>query len=599
MSTIRKRADQKLQNTWALEDMFPSVDAWEDAYKEVLSLSNEVAAYKGTLSQSPDQLAKVLKAYDDLGETMEKVIVYAHMRSHEDMGNNFNQGLADRATTLSIQVAGKVSFIEPEILAMNNDQLTSFLADDVLSFYKKDLERLIRLKEHILPEEQEKLLSQAREISAGPQKIFSVLNDADFKFPSIQDGEGKILPVSHGSFINLLTNSDRQIRQEAYKSYYGTYLSHRNSLGSIYGASVKGDIFFATAKKYDDSLDAALKPNNISKDVYKNLIKAVHNNVDTMHRYVALRKSTLGLEELHPYDLYVSIVKEEKPDVISFEEAKETVLKAMAPLGEDYVKTLEVGFNNRWIDIYENEGKRSGAYSWGAYGTHPYVFLNYADSMKNMFTLAHEMGHALHTYYSDETQAYRYAQYPIFLAEVASTVNEALLMHYLLENTEDPGQRQVLLNYYMEQFRSTLYRQTLFAEFELEVHERMEQGQALQTDDLCGIYRELIEKYYGKELLIDDALEIEWARIPHFYRAFYVYQYATGFSAAIAISKRIIEEGQPAVDDYFKFLKGGISDDPLHILNWAGVDMTTPEPVENALRVFAETVTEMENLLGK
>ena len=442
----------------------------------------------------------------------------------------------------------------------------------------------------------EELLAEVGEVAEAPSQIFSMFDNADIKFPEIEDEDGEMVKISHGRFGQLLESKDRRVRKEAFEGVYATYNNFRNTLATTYSSNVKQESFFAKARKYDSTLDKALDGGNIPKSVYTNLIEAVHDNMDQMHRYVSIRKRLLDVEELHMYDLYAPLVQDIDMD-IPYEKAKEIVAEGLRPLGEEYQKILQEGFNNRWIDVYENENKRSGAYSWGPYGTHPYVLLNYNNSLNNVFTLAHEMGHAIHSYYSDKMQPYVYAGYKIFVAEVASTCNEALLIDHMLKNTDDKKQKAYLINHFLESFKGTLYRQTMFAEFEMITHQMIEKGESLTADSLCKVYRELNEAYFGDDITIDSEIDMEWARIPHFYRSFYVYQYATGFSAAIALSRRILKEGKPAVDDYIRFLSSGSSNYPIELLKEAGVDMSTKEPVNQALALFKELLDQMEELM--
>ena len=422
-----------------------------------------------------------------------------------------------------------------------------------------------------------------------------MFNNADIRFPKITGEDGTDVEVTHGRFISLLQSKDQRVRKDAFEALYGVYEKFRNTLAATYRANVKQEVFFARARRYGSDLEAALDGSHIPVSVYDNLIHVVHEHLPLMHRYVKIRKKLLGLDELHMYDLYTPMT-ENSGEHFSFEDAKKAVLEGLAPMGEEYLSHLKDGFEHGWIDVYENQGKRSGAYSWGAYGTHPYVLLNYQGTLNDVFTLAHEMGHALHSWYSDETQPYIYAGYRIFVAEVASTCNEALLIHHLLKKAKDPKTKAYLINYFLEQFRTTLYRQTMFAEFEKITHGLQEAGEALTAERLCSIYYDLNKAYFGEEICIDQQIEMEWARIPHFYTPFYVYQYATGFSAAIALSRKILREGEAAVEQYKKFLKGGSSMYPLELLRLAGVDMEQKKPVEDALQVFSEYLDEMERL---
>ncbi|HCL00923.1 MAG TPA: oligoendopeptidase F, partial [Lachnoclostridium phytofermentans] len=464
-----------------------------------------------------------------------------------------------------------------------------------LELYRRHIESQRRMKPHVLSDAEERLLAAAGEMASAPGNINSTLNDADIVFPEITDEDGDKVRVTHGNFIPFMQSKDRRVRKEAFDSLYGVYEQFKNTSASILHAQVKQLQFFAKAKKYNTAIEAALDVTEVPVSVYHSLIEAVNKNLPYLHRYMEIRKKALGVEELHMYDLYTPII-EEADSKVSFEEAKKTIIEALRPMGEDYIRILEDGFNNRWIDVYENEGKRSGAYSSGA-SVHPYVLMNYADTLDSMFTLAHEMGHALHSYFSNHTQPTIYSDYVIFVAEVASTCNENLLMQYLLKNTTDKKKRAYLINHLLENYRTTLFRQTMFAEFELMINTKAEQGETLTADMLCEMYRELNEKYYGKDVVVDDKIAIEWARIPHFYYNYYVFQYATGYSAAVALSNRILTEGESAVKDYLKFLSGGRSADPISLLKIAGIDMSTSKPVEDALKKLGDLLDELESLI--
>jgi len=454
---------------------------------------------------------------------------------------------------------------------------------------------MIRQKPHVLSRAEEALIAQVGNLAQSPGKIFNLLNNADLKFPKIKNEQGEEVELTHGRYIQFLESRDRDVRRNAFKAMYSTYAKYKNTIAATLSSNINKNIFYARARHYPSVLEMSLFGDNIPKEVYTNLIDTIHESLPLLHRYLKLRKKLLKVEELHMYDLFAPLVEEFKMD-ITYDEAKEIVERGLQPLGENYLNILRQGFSSRWIDVYENENKRSGAYSWGAYGTHPYVLLNHKDNLNSMFTLAHEMGHAIHSYLSDEHQEYRYAQYTIFLAEVASTLNEALLMNYLLKNTTDPKEKLYLLTYYADQFRTTVFRQTMFAEFEKIIHEKAEAGESLTPDELCKIYYDLNVLYHGKDMVVDKDIEMEWARIPHFYTSFYVYKYATGFSAATSFAKQILEEGEPAVERYLGFLKSGGSDYSINILKRAGVDMSSPEPIKQAMSVFKELLDEMEQL---
>lgn len=597
--TLPKRSEVPAEHKWRLEDIYPTDAAWEEDLRKAKKLAEEIATKKGTLGQSSKHLHEALTLQDELLQTLDQVYVYARMRRDEDNANSKYQGLTDRATALSTQAYGAISYIQPEILAIPTDTLKQWIQqDEGLAHYRIMLDEITRFKPHTLSAEEEALLANMSEVASAPSKIFGMLNNADLKFPMITDENGEEVELTKGRYTHFMESKDRRVRKEAFEALYSTYGKFRNTIAASLTSSVKADVFYARTRKYPSALYSALFADNVDISVYDNLIATIREHLPLMHRYISLRKKALGVDELHMYDLYVPIVPEVDMK-IPYDQAVQTIKEALHPLGEDYGKVLEEGFTGGWIDVHENEGKTSGAYSWGAYTTHPFVLMNYQDNVNNMFTLAHEMGHALHSYYSNKNQPYTYADYKIFVAEVASTVNEALLMNHLLETTNDKHQRMYLINYYLEQFRGTVFRQTMFAEFEKIVHAKEEAGEPLTADSLNEIYRELNVAYHGPEMVIDKEIELEWERIPHFYRHFYVYKYATGFSAATSLSKQILEEGQPAVERYLQFLKGGSSDFPLNLLKNAGVDMTSPEPIREALAVFKALIKELEQLMGQ
>ncbi|WCM63024.1 oligoendopeptidase F [Paenibacillus polymyxa] len=594
MSEIVKRADAPVENTWKLEDLFPNRKAWDQEYEEVKQLAKKAEQFQGKLN-SAESIGSCFKLEDELSLKTERVYVYAHLHHDEDTAEPTYQGLSQKAKKLGVEVSESLSFVTPEILALPDQQLDAFIEDPKLADYRFTLQEMKREKAHILGKTEEALLAQVGNLAQAPQTIFGMLNNADLKFPKIKDENGKEVELTHGSYIQFLESPHREVRERAFKAVYDTYAKNKNTIASTLSANVNKNIFYSRVRKYPSVLEMSLYGDNIPKEVYTNLIDAIHESLPLLHRYIKLRKKLLGVDELHMYDLFAPLVDEYKMD-ITYEDAKKQTKEGLKPLGEDYLASLQKGYDERWIDVYENENKRTGAYSWGAYGTHPYVLLNHKDNLNSMFTLAHEMGHALHSYYSDNALKYRDAQYTIFLAEVASTTNEALLMDYLLNKSTDPKEKMYLLTYYADQFRTTVFRQTMFAEFEKIVHERAEQGESLTPQLLSEIYYDLNVKYHGPGMKVDKDIEMEWARIPHFYNSFYVYKYATGFSAATSFSKQILEEGQPAVDRYLGFLKSGGSDYSINILKKAGVDMSSPQPIREAMSVFEEVITEMEKL---
>ena len=594
---LLKREDVKIENTWKLEDMYASVEDWEKDLEEIKELSGKIAGMEGKLSDSAKNLLQTLEWNAKLGEKLMLAYNYAERLFDQDQKNAKHQAMTAKAMNIYAQVAGQGAFVDPEILSISEEKLEQFYQEEKgLELYRGLIEEVCRLRAHCLSAEMEKLLAQSIEMSQTASDTFSVINNADFQFPEVVDEDGETIRITHGRYIKLVESADRRVRKDSFEKLYSVYKQYNNTLASLYNGQVKQQIFYATARKYASTLEAAVDANNVSPEVYRNLVKTVDQHLDQLHRYVKLRKKCLGLEELHMYDIYTPMIDGVAKE-ISYEEAKETILKALAPLGEDYIARLKEGFSNRWIDVYENEGKRSGAYSAGAYGTHPYVLLNYAGNLDSMFTLAHEMGHALHSCYSNENQPFIYSDYKIFVAEVASTTNEILLIEYLLKNTTDPKEKAYLLNHYLDSFKGTVFRQTQFAEFEMESKALCESGESLNAENLNEMYYKLNQKYYGPDVISDEEIAYEWARIPHFYYDFYVYQYATSFCASVAIAKAILKDGAPVVEKYKQFLSGGCSKSPVELLKIAGVNLETPAPIEAALKTFSEILDEMEALV--
>lgn len=593
---IPKRSEVPEEFRWAIEDIYPTDEAWKADFEKFSALPDKIASYKGRLGESAAILLEFLKLDDDISVMCDSLFNYAQRRSDEDTANSAYQAMVGQLRNAFVAVNAAGSFETPELISIPEKTLERFYSEcEDLRLYKRALDKIRLKKDHVLSDAEERILALAGEMGSSPENIFCMFSDADLKFPDAVDKDGKAHQVTHGSYIPLVQDADRVLRKSAFESMYHTHEKFKNTCASTLDAQIKAVQFYSKARRYGSSLEAALSSTEVPVEVYHNLIKAVHENMDYMYDYVKLRKKLMGLDELHMYDLYTPVVSDCDMK-ITFEEAKETVLKALAPMGEDYLALLRKGFSERWIDVYENEGKTSGAYSAGA-RVHPYVLLNHKDTLNCMFTLAHEMGHAIHSYLSNKNQPVVYSDYVIFVAEVASTCNEALLMQYLLKNTTDKREKAYLINYFLEQFRTTLYRQTMFAEFELKINEMSAQGESLTADSLCALYRSLNELYFGKDIVVDSEIDLEWARIPHFYYDYYVYQYATGYSAAIALSQRILNEGEPAVRDYIdKFLKGGCSADPISLLRGAGVDMATEKPVTDALKLFGELIKEMESL---
>ncbi|KIL73110.1 oligoendopeptidase F [Bacillus badius] len=587
------------QLTWRLEDIFETDERWNEEFEQVKKLSEQAKSYQGKLGESAESLYNFFTYQDELLERMGKLYTYSHMRYDQDTTNSHYQGMDDRAKNLYTQIASALSYAVPEILAIDEEQLKKFVAThEGLDVYRHAIEEINLQRPHVLSASEENLLAQASEVTSASSNTFSMLNNADLEFPAIKDEEGNEVQITHGRYIQFLESDDRRVREEAFKAVYKTYGNFKNTFASTLSSQVKKDNFYARVRHYNNAREAALAGNNIPEAVYDNLVKTVNNHLPLLHRYVELRKKVLGVDELHMYDLYTPLVKDVKMKV-TYDEAKEYMIKGLAPMGEEYIEVLKTGLDNRWVDVVENKGKRSGAYSSGTYGTNPYILMNWQDNVNNLFTLAHEFGHSMHSYFTRASQPYVYGNYSIFVAEVASTCNEALLNDYLLKNVDDEKKRLYILNHYLEGFRGTVFRQTMFAEFEHLIHVKAQNGEALTADALTKEYYELNKKYFGSGMVIDEEIGLEWARIPHFYYNYYVYQYATGFSAATALSKQILEEGQPAVDRYIKeFLKAGSSDYPIEVLKKAGVDMTTAQPIEEACKVFEQKLNEMEQLLS-
>ena len=591
---LPKRSEVNVEDTWKLSDMFESDAAWEEELNQIKKKSEELICMEGKVGESASSLLKVMDLSAELDERISLAFNYAERLYDEDTGNNAHQAMVAKIMSLYADLGSKTAFVDPEVLAIDEKQLEDFYKEEPkLEHYRKFIDEILRIKAHRLSTEMEKLVALTMEMSQTPSETFGLFSNADMTFPEIKDEDGQTVRLSHGRFVPMLESADRRVREDAFKQYYSEYKKFLNTYASLYNGQVKQQIFYAKARKYESTLVASVDANNVSPVVYHNLVDTVNKNLDKLHRYVKLRKKYLGVDELHMYDIYTPMI----PDVAkkyTFEEAKEIVLKALEPLGAEYVAKVKEGFENRWIDVYENQGKRSGAYSAGAYGTHPYVLMNYNGSLDNVFTLIHEMGHAMHSYYSNATQPYIYSQYKIFVAEVASTCNEILLLEYLLKHTTDEKERLYLLNHYLDMFKGTLFRQTQFAEFEMKTNQMVEGGEGLNADNLNRLYHEINAKYYGPDMISDDEIAYEWARIPHFYYNFYVYQYATSFSAAVAIAHDILREGEPVVKRYKEFLSGGCSDAPVALLRKVGVDLESAEPIQAALDVMAEVLDEME-----
>lgn len=595
--TILKRSQQDPAACWSVTDIFPSDEAWTAEFEACQALPDRLAAYQGRLGESARTLFDYLELNEAVSRRVETMYIYVYLRGDEDTANPAYQAMQGRCFSFLVRLSGACAFEGPELTAIPDETLDGFYARlPALEKYRRYLTKARLERDHILSPAEEGLMAAAANLSGGPGDIFNAFTDADLKFPAVSDSQGQEHPLTNGTYVSLLESPDRTLRKNAFQSLYATFGGYRNALAAMLNAEVRKNVFYARARRYDSVLAATLHPSEVPEAVYHNLVEAVRQNLDKLHRYMALRKKAMGLDELHMYDIYTGIVPEAQR-VTPFQQAKEEVLDALRVLGEEYHRTLSSSFEQRWMDIYENEGKRSGAYACGC-AVHPFVLLNHKDNLNSEFTLAHELGHAMHSYLSNRDQPPVYASYVLFVAEVASTCNEALLMQYLLKRTGDRRERAALINYFLEQFRTTLYRQTMFAEFELETHRLTEAGEALTAQRLCEIYLELNRLYYGPAVTVDQEIALEWARIPHFYHRFYVYQYATGFSAAMALSRRILEGGEAAVADYLRFLSGGCSTDPVSLLKIAGVDMSTPQPVNDALTLFGQLTDELEELLG-
>ena len=595
---IAKRSEIPAEKRWATEDLYVSDAAWEADLAEVTALVDEAAKYQGHLGDSAQMLLAFLDYQDALEIRVEKVYMYAHLNSDVDTTNMTYQSMMMKARMLLAKTSEELSFATPEIMAIPQDTLAAFRAQEAgLKAYDRAFVLMEREREHTRSSEVEALLASAGEMAHAASQTFGMLNNADLKFPKIIGENGEEAEMSHGRYVGYLESSDRSVREAAFKSMYSTFEQFANTIASTFTANIKQAMFFAKARGYSSTRAMYLAGSNVPETVYDNLIEAVHEALPSMYRYVALRKKMLGVDELHMYDVYVPIVPECKMKV-PFDQAKETILKALEPMGEEYLAALKEGFDNRWIDACENVGKRSGAYCSGGSIGHPYVLMTYKETLDNMFTLAHEMGHAMHSYFSNKVQPHQTAGYRIFVAEVASTCNEILLTRYLLKTTTDKAQRAYIVNHFLDTFKGTLFRQTMFAEFEKTAHKMMEDGEALTAEKLNKVYYDSNAKYFGPDMVCDDLIKLEWARIPHFYTPFYVYQYATGISAAGALSTRILELGEEGVKDYMKFLTGGGSQDPIDLLKLAGVDMSEKAPVQAALKLFDEMVTELEEMLG-
>lgn len=594
---VKDRKDIDVKDTWNLESIYANNELWEEDYAALEKDAAEFAKLKGAIEADVSKIPAVLDAYYGLHRRLSKLSVYARMRFDQDTTDSTYQTMSAKIGSLGVKIGAASAFVEPEILSYSKEQLEAAEKENErTAYYGRKIEEMLRGQEHTLDAEKEELLAAAGDMAEAPDDIFSVLMNADMKYPDIVLEDGTHLPLTNSTYISYMESPDRAVREGAFKTLYGQIASLKNTFAAIYRGNLKQAKFYAQSRKYSSARAMYLADSNVPESVYDNLLSAVHEALPMMYRYVAVRKKVLGVDKLHMYDVYTPIVAAQN-QTYEFEQAKQMVLEALKPMGEDYLSHAREGLENRWIDIYPNKGKKGGAYSWGCYDSQPFILLNYTKNLDSVFTLIHEMGHSIHSYYSRTAQDYAYSDYKIFVAEVASTCNECLLMHDLLEKTKDKEQRKYLLNHYLDSFKGTLFRQTMFAEFEKTAHDYCAQGKPLTAEALSQMYLELNQKYFGPDMEKDEEIAYEWMRIPHFYTPFYVYQYATGYSAAVALSAKILKEGKPAVDAYMSFLKGGESKDPIDLLKMAGVDMTTEKPVADALALFGELVAELEALV--
>lgn len=590
-----KRSEISDEYKWSVKDLYSSDELWNNDYEKALKSTQEKSSFEGCVMDSADTLADALSESEKDDYITERLYVYAFMRYYEDTSDGTYQQMSGKAQMLAVKMSEKYSFLVPEIMAADDDKVARFLDSDKIKPYRHLLCDMLAKKEHTCSQKEEKLLAMASQMADSPSDIFSKFNNADVKFGKVHDEHGNEKELTSAGFSVFMESRDRNVRKEAFYALYRQYKSYINTLAASYYGNVKQAVFFANARNYESTLQMYLSGSFIPESVYTNLIDTVNNNLDKMHDYVSLRKKTLGVDELHFYDIYAPLTSDYTVKV-SYENAKETVLDALKILGDDYVSQVKKGYESGWVDVYENDGKRSGAFSWGAYGTHPYIFLNYTETLNDIFTLIHETGHAMHTYYSNETQPYTYAGYKIFVAEVASTCNEVILIDYLLKHSRSDEEKKYLYGHYLEQFKGTLFRQTMFAEFEMITHRMAQDGEVLNAESLCGTYKKLNEKYFGKDMVIDEEIAYEWARIPHFYTPFYVYQYATGFSAAVAIATKIINGDKEVLHGYREFLKGGSSMHPIELLSLCKIDMSKPDVIQDALNVFGSLIEDFKKI---
>lgn len=591
----RNQIDSKYK--WNIEAMYPEEEDWKLDYKKAEELGTSFMAFAGRLSESADVMLEAFRTKDEIWKIVEKVFVYARMKKDEDTRVAKYQSMTDKAQILIAETGAKLSFFTPELLEMPEEKLLSYVSEsEGLKLYEHVIKQILREKAHVLSKAEENIMAKFSQLTSATNDIFSMINNADIKFGSIRDEDGDLIEVTHGRYISLMESRDRRVRKEAFEHMYAAYEAQKNTLATTYSYNTKTDAVSSSIRKYGSALESALSGDNIAIEVYDNLIDVVNKKLPLIHRYVELRRRALNLDEVHMYDMYTPLAENPMGE-IHYEKALEMIEEGLKPLGNEYIQDMKMGFKSGWMDVYENKGKTSGAYSFGSYDSMPYILLNYNGRLKDVFTIVHEMGHSMHSYYTRKTQPFIYGGHSIFTAEVASTVNENLLMKHLIKNESDPKKKKYLLNLHIEEFRATLFRQTMFAEFERKTHQAVESGEVLTAEWLCKTYLELNKKYFGEKVAYDPQISMEWARIPHFYNAFYVYKYATGYSAAVALSDKILSEGTSARDSYLEFLRTGESDDPIPLLRLAGVDMSRPDPIEKAMMAFEELLDEMEKVI--
>ncbi len=594
MEELKKRSEIKKEDKWDIEKIYKNSEEWEKAFETLKKEGIKIKEYEGKLNDS-ETLLEFLKLDEKISREAEKILVYSHLKSDENTGDNQNQGRMNKADSYMAELSSYGAFFIPEILSIGEENINKMLNEkEELKLYDFMFKSILAEKDHVLSKEIEEMLASVSDCLEGPSNIHGILTNADMTFPKVKNEKGELVRLTEGNYASFIRSKDVNVRREAFKALFNEYAKIKNTLGTTLTSSIKNFNFMAKTRKYSSALEASLKPNNIPVKVYEEAIETINKHLPSLHRYVRLKKKLLGLEEMHMYDLYVPVIEIEK-EHIEFDKAVEIVIKALEPLGEEYLDIFKSGIKNGWIDKYENEGKRGGAYSWGTYDTMPYVLLNYNYDLNDVSTLAHEMGHSIHSYYSHKEQPYIYGGYTLFCAEVASTTNESLLINYLIRNEKDKNKRLYLINQELEQIRTTVFRQLMFAEFEYYTHKMIEEGNPLTSEDYCKKWHELNVNYFGEDMIVDEEIDVEWARIPHFYSDFYVYQYATGYAAASAFSNSILNGEKDAVDKYKKFLKSGGSDYPINILRNSGVDMTTPMPLEKTIKRFNELLDMLEN----